>query len=200
MILFGCGGHARSIISVIREAGREEILLVDENAVSGEEILGCRAVREYRLKPGDECLIAVGDNLQRKKIYELLGDTGRKQLVSVCSRSAIIREEVLIGRGVFVSANVCLGPQTVIGENTIINTAAVIEHEVKIGKHVHIAPHATICGRTRIGDEVFCGASSTVIDSIRICDRVTIGAGAVVTEDITEPGVYVGIPARRIEE
>jgi len=29
-----------------------------------------------------------------------------------------------------------------------------------------------------------------------ICDHAVIGAGAVVTKDITEPGIYVGNPAR----
>ena len=32
-----------------------------------------------------------------------------------------------------------------------------------------------------------------------ICDNAVIGAGAVVTKDITEPGTYVGIPARKIK-
>jgi serine acetyltransferase len=31
---------------------------------------------------------------------------------------------------------------------------------------------------------------------VTICDHVVIGAGAVVTKDITEPGIYVGNPAR----
>ena len=43
---------------------------------------------------------------------------------------------------------------------------------------------------------VFCGAGCVVIDKINICDHVVIGAGAVVTEDITYPGTYVGIPAK----
>jgi acetyltransferase-like isoleucine patch superfamily enzyme len=31
---------------------------------------------------------------------------------------------------------------------------------------------------------------------VTICDRAVIGAGAVVTKNITEPGIYVGNPAR----
>lgn len=200
MILFGCGGHARSVISVIRETSREEILLVDENVCPNERILGCRTIKEYRLQPDDKCMIAIGNIQKRKKIYELLSDTEKMQLGNVHALSALIKEEVFMGKGIFIAANAYVGPQAVIGDNTIINTAAVIEHEVRIGQHVHIAPNATICGRAKIGNEVFCGASSTIIDKVSVCDKVTIGAGAVVTDDIIEPGIYVGVPARKIKE
>lgn len=69
---------------------------------------------------------------------------------------------------------------------------------VIVGNHTHFAPHTTICGRTQIGDNVFCGAGSTIIDKLIICDNVVIGAGTVVKEDITVPGTYAGIPARKI--
>jgi acetyltransferase-like isoleucine patch superfamily enzyme len=51
---------------------------------------------------------------------------------------------------------------------------------------------------THIGNHVSIGSNATILP-IRICDNVVIGAGAVVTKDITEGGVYVGNPARRVE-
>lgn len=43
IVVFGCGGHARSIINVIRENNKEtEILLVDDDAREKEYILGCK--------------------------------------------------------------------------------------------------------------------------------------------------------------
>src|SRR3954447_15671157 len=48
---------------------------------------------------------------------------------------------------------------------------------------------------TRIGNHVSIGTNTTILP-VTICDHVVIGAGAVVTKDITEPGVYVGNPAR----
>jgi acetyltransferase-like isoleucine patch superfamily enzyme len=50
---------------------------------------------------------------------------------------------------------------------------------------------------TSIGNRVSVGSNVTILP-VRICDGVVIGAGAVVTRDITEPGVYVGNPARRL--
>jgi acetyltransferase-like isoleucine patch superfamily enzyme len=48
---------------------------------------------------------------------------------------------------------------------------------------------------TRIGNHVSIGTNATILP-VKICDRVVVGAGAVVTKDITEPGIYVGNPAR----
>lgn len=48
---------------------------------------------------------------------------------------------------------------------------------------------------TKIGNGVSIGTNATIMP-VSICDRAVIGAGAVVTKDITEPGFYVGNPAR----
>lgn len=48
---------------------------------------------------------------------------------------------------------------------------------------------------TIIGNNVSIGTNTTILP-VNICDGVVVGAGAVVTKDITEPGIYVGNPAR----
>ncbi len=48
---------------------------------------------------------------------------------------------------------------------------------------------------THIGNRVSLGSNATILP-VTICDDVVVGAGAVVTRDITEPGFYVGNPAR----
>jgi acetyltransferase-like isoleucine patch superfamily enzyme len=50
---------------------------------------------------------------------------------------------------------------------------------------------------TKIGNHVSIGSNATILP-VSICDAVVIGAGAVVTKDITEPGKYVGNPARKV--
>lgn len=200
IVLFGCGGHARSIVNVLREDGEDrEILLVDKNANYKETIMGCRVVYEYDLKENDGYVIAIGDNGQRRKLFQLLVGNNIGHCLSVISMHAYVGIESQIGQGTFVAANAYIGPMSEIGDNTIVNTGSVVEHEVIIGSNTHIAPNATVCGRSRIGNNVFCGAGCTIIDKINVCDNVIIGAGAVVKDDIVEEGTYVGVPARKIE-
>lgn len=200
IIVFGCGGHARSIISVIWESDKEtEIILVDGNAGEEEYILGCKVMREFKIRDNDRYIIAIGDNLKRRQIYSQMKSGHAGYCILLVSLYANIGMDAQIGMGTFVAPNVYVGSQAIIGDNTILNTGSIVEHEAIIGNHTHIAPGAIICGRTRIGNNVFCGAGSTIIDKITICDNVTIGAGAVVKENILVAGTYVGVPAKRVK-
>lgn len=51
-----------------------------------------------------------------------------------------------------------------------------------------------------LGDNVVIGANSVIIGPVYICDNVIIGAMSLVNKDINEPGVYVGVPVKRISE
>lgn len=63
----------------------------------------------------------------------------------------------------------------------------------------YLARHAT--GDVfALGDNVVVGASAVLIGPLTICDNVLIGALSLVNSDITEPGVYVGAPARKTSD
>ena len=51
---------------------------------------------------------------------------------------------------------------------------------------------------SNVGNCVSIGTNATILP-VTICDNVVIGAGAVVTKDITEPGFYVGNPAKKLK-
>ena len=51
---------------------------------------------------------------------------------------------------------------------------------------------------TVIGDHVSIGSNATILP-VKIASYVVIGAGSVVTNDINEPGTYVGNPAKKIK-
>ena len=196
IVIGGCGGHSRSVADVILFNEPEAMLVfVDDFALENEKIFGFSVENNFPINL-QNCILAIGDNAKRKKIFDVVGTLN---LISVVSKKAYIGHNCKIDIGCFVAHSCHIGPEVIIGKNTILNTASVIEHEVVIGQHCHIGPNATISGRTKIGDLVFVGVSATVIDSVNICSNTVIGAGATVTKDITVPGIYVGTPARRIK-
>jgi serine acetyltransferase len=48
------------------------------------------------------------------------------------------------------------------------------------------------------GDNVVIGTNSVIVGPVDICDNVTIGSMSLVNRSITEPGLYVGCPVRKV--
>ena len=197
IVLFGCGGHSRSVADVILHNNQcEKIIFVDSSARENEMIFGFNVLPEIPINIGTKYFLCNGDNVSRKNKYVQLKNS---DIITVVSKLAYIGKNVTIGRGTFVAHSCHLGPEVTLGENTIINTGSIIEHEVKIGNHSHIGPNATISGRTVIGDQVFIGVGSCVIDNVTICSNVRVGANSTVIDSIEEPGTYVGNPVKKIK-
>lgn len=196
LLLFGCGGHSRSVADIyLAEHPGHEILFLDEQAKPGETLFGFPVLTACSLPLPH--FFAIGDNVKRFYIYNQIGAA---QLITIQSSKAHLGKEASLGKGCFIGNYSHIGPQAQIGDNTIINNGAIVEHEVRIGAHSHIGPRAVISGRSRIGDLVFIGVGASVKDNIAICSCVILGAGATVVKPIIEPGVYVGCPARKIKE
>jgi len=122
--------------------------------------------------------------------------------------------ECTLGDGVFVGPFVEIQKGVVIGARTRVQSHAFICELVTIGDDCFISHGAMFIndgfrsggpargdtskwGATRIGNRVSIGTNATVMP-VEICDDVVIGAGAVVTKTIDRPGLYAGVPARRV--
>ena len=58
---------------------------------------------------------------------------------------------------------------------------------------------AKLAGTVTVGPDTWVGIGAVVSNNLSICGGSFIGAGAVVVKSVTEPGTYVGVPARRIK-
>src|SRR5262245_26470595 len=201
LLILGFGGHARSVGDVALDLGIPALVFVEAGARAGEEFAGfsVRATIPEPLKEEWSVFPAAGDNTERRRQVESMAARAFP-IVSLVSKRAYLGIGSTVQDGSFVAHHAHIGPLVQVGRGTIINTAAVVDHESRIGDFTHISVNATVAGRCSIGNLVFLGAGATVIDRVRIVDRVVIGAGSTVIDDITEPGVYVGCPARRIKK
>jgi UDP-N-acetylbacillosamine N-acetyltransferase len=194
ILIYGAGGHGRSIADVILTNNPyAKLVFIDENAKDNEKIFDFDVVKDFPWKKKDS-IIAIGDNVKRGKKY---AEINEDCLIVVKSTKAYVGKDAQIKCGCFIGNYCHIGPEAVIAKGSIINTASVIEHEVHIGEFCHIGPHACVCGRVSLENYVFLGAGATVIDKIKICSHVIIGAGAVVVADINESGTYLGVPAKK---
>lgn len=198
LVLVGCGGHARSVADVALAAGYTQLLFTDENATEGEIILGFPVLRQPLPEHGDWLYIPCAGNGARRLAQMRELKKSDLTLGTIVSPSATLGRGATVAPGGFIGHHSHVGPLTRIGVGSIVNTGAVVEHDCLIGDGVHLSINSSVAGFCRLGDRVFLGAGSVVIDRISISDDVTVGAGGVVVADIESPGVYVGVPVRRI--
>jgi sugar O-acyltransferase (sialic acid O-acetyltransferase NeuD family) len=196
LYVLGFGGHARSVADVAVAAGITRLVFVDENARPGETFADLPAIVALPASPEAawQLFPASGDNAQREQ--QVAG--ARLPIATLIAPSAYLGLRAEIMPGAFIAHRAHVGPAARVGRGTIVNTGAQVDHESVIGDFSHVSVNATVAGRCRIGAFVMVGAGATVIDRVSVCDHVVIGAGATVVRDITEPGTYVGTPARRL--
>lgn len=198
--VIGAGGHTRSLLNLLQNKfGECQISIFDDGYISEGEKIGDYVLvgRLDNIKPDARVIISIGSVVKRANYF----DRFKPQLIfeNLIHDLACLEQYVVLGDCNQIFANAYINSFAKIGSNNIINTSAILEHEVSIGDHNHIAVGAVLCGRVNLGSRCFIGAGATVIDKIVIGNDVTVGAGAVVVSDIDQPGVYVGVPARRLK-
>ena len=206
IVVVGGGGHARVVISLIKKlAGYKLIGFTDpeQNAdLLAVPYLGDDGALEAVLREHAPCSAALGigntsiSDRRVKKAAQLV-EMGF-DLPALISPAAVVNEDVSIGDGtvVFDAAVVVTGAR--IGTACILNTGCCVDHDCRVGDGVHLAPGSVLSGGVEVGRLAMIGAGAVVIHSRKVSECCLVGAGAAVTTDLTEAGVYVGTPARRL--
>ena len=92
-----------------------------------------------------------------------------------------------------------IGDRVNIQDNAVLH-ATYHQSECVIGNDVSIGHCANVHGAV-IGNDVIIGMGAIVMDHTVVPDGTIIAAGAVVpANQVLEPGIYAGIPARKIKD
>ncbi|HAY46536.1 MAG TPA: UDP-3-O-(3-hydroxymyristoyl)glucosamine N-acyltransferase [Gammaproteobacteria bacterium] len=110
------------------------------------------------------------------------------------SGRVVIEDDVVIG----ALCNIDRGTlgETVIRSGVRLDAMVHIAHNVEIGRDSIITAHCVIAGSSKVGDRVMMSGQTGVLDHKFIADDTVFVHRAGVTEDITEAGMYAGIPAQ----
>lgn len=143
-------------------------------------------------------LVIVPDSpIARRKLVDFYHSRDCFEFPLVVSPSASVSYTAGMGCGSVIQWGSHVSSNASIGSFVKLNVSANVMHDCIVGDFTTIAPNAAIMGGVRIGRLCYIGANATVLPGLSICDSVVVGAGAVVTKCIEEPGVYVGVPARK---
>lgn len=167
--------------------------------VAGIQIFGgTKAIESFfHRHEFDALMVGVGYNHMAFRAEMYNRHSGTIPFANVIHSSSYIDKSAVIGQGLFILPHCTIDAHVVLGNNVLLNTATTVAHHTSVADHCFFAPSVAVAGKSRIGERVVLGINSTVIDHVNICADVRTGAGAVVTEDLTEPGLYLGIPAKK---
>lgn len=192
--LVGNGGFARDIRALL---GMRDILcFVDDAYDTGAKNtlpLSAFDPSEYEL------FVTIGNPKQRAEIISRLPEDTQYFNVIHPSAQLLMRDSIKIGTDCVISAGCLLVDGITIGDHCHLNLGTIIGHDVVLGDYFTSAPGVKIMGNNTIGRRVYFGTGAATKEKITVCDNVTVGLGAGVVHHITEPGIYVGTPARRIK-
>lgn len=194
VILLGGGCHAKVVIDCIHAAGDTVVGILDDNLPIGHYVLGIPvlgAIDDYAKYIDCKFIIAIGKNHIRHRI----ADKPDVKWYTAVHPGAIVSANARIGEGSVIMPRVVINSNASIGNHCIINTGAIIEHDDCISDYVHISPGVCLGGTVNVGEETHVGIGAVVKNNTDICGGCTVGAGAVVVKNITESGIYVGVPA-----
>ena len=169
--------------------------------VDGHPVLGKLSdiEKNFSEKIFDVLFVAIGYNHFefRKNVFEKYrGDIAYAKLIHP---SCYVDPSCKIGEGTFILPGCTLDRNVILGDNVLLNTGVTIAHDTTIGNHSFISPAVQLAGFIKIGTCCMIGIGSTVIDNIKITDNIRTGAGTVVTQNLSEEGLYVGVPAKKIK-
>jgi sugar O-acyltransferase (sialic acid O-acetyltransferase NeuD family) len=190
LALFGYGGHAREIATQIQ---REVTFFVDDQYVNEFT----KPISEFN--PTDYyMMVAVADCRQRFDIVQKLPKE-TQYFTFIHPTAQLMADDIEIGIGSFIGANSILTTNIKIGSHAILNRGNHIGHDTEIGDYFSAMPGAIVSGNVRIYSMVYMGTNSSIKEKISVHSLTTIGSNAAVVKHIEIPGVYVGVPAKKIK-
>ena len=184
IVLIGGGGHCHSVIDVIEQENKYEIIgIVDTKENVGKkvldyEIIGCDDDLETIFLSCKNAIITVGQiktNDLRVKLFERLKKIGF-YLPVIVSSLAYVSKHSFIEEGTVIMHHALVNANVKIGKNCIINSKALIEHDCIIGNNCHISTASVINGGVIVKDNTFFGSNATSKQVIEIAGFIKAGS------------------------
>lgn len=198
LIIYGGGGHAKSLIDLIRAEGKYQIAgILDDGIPSGTRILdvpvlgGGEQLSSLRKKGIGQAVNAVGGigSIQpRLAVYQRVNQAGFN-CVTVVHPRAFIEPTASISDGCQLFFNAYIGSDVKVGYGSIVNTGAILSHDCVLGEYVNISPGAILAGAVTVGERTLIGMGVTINLGVKIGTGVRIGNSAVIKTDVPDNGI-----------
>ncbi len=198
IIVYGGGGHGKSLIDLLLTLGTYRIvgvvddslekgsLVLDVPVLGGEAALGDLYADGVRLAVN--AVGGIGDVSVRIKVFHKLAEAGYG-CPAVAHPSAIIEPSAELDSGVQTFPHAYIGSDARLGFGVIVNTGAIVSHDCVLADYANISPGAMLAGGVHVGTAALVGMGATVNLGVSIGAGSRIGNGATVKSDVPDRGL-----------
>ena len=201
IIIYGAGGHAKTVISLLRLLDWEITGIIDDGvaagtSVSGVQVLGgaekLSGLRADGIEHAVNAVGGIGNYTIRWNIFERMRRLSFS-FPTLIHPTAFVEDTVTLADGIQVLAQSYISSESTVGFGTLINAGVIISHDGKIGQCVNLSPGALLAGEVTVEDFAQIGMGATVNLGLTIGSRARVGNGATVKSDVPADGrVYAG--------
>lgn len=142
--------------------------------------------KDYAEGVFDYIINSIGASIPfREKCYNELTALG----VPYCNLihpTAVIGQNVLMGRGNIIYALSHIGPNTTIGNDNYLTAQTSLEHHNVLGSHCTFGPGVKTSGTVTIGDRTRFASGIYVEPYIKIGSDCVIASGTIITKDVPD--------------
>lgn len=193
VMIYGGGGHAKSLIDLIRACGGVQIAgIIDDRLLPGSKVLdvpvlgsGAQLADVYSrgLRKAVNAVGGIGDITPRLAVFNKLRETGFSFPTLVHPRGCV-ESSAQVSDGCQVFFNAYVGSDSKVGFGCIVNTGAILSHDCELGDFVNISPGAILAGAVRVEERTLIGMGVTINLGVHIGAGVRIGNSAVIKADV----------------
>ncbi len=214
------GVHSSAVVHESARLGKNVLIapgvVVGADAIiAANVVLMAGVVVEHGVKIGDNSVIhpntvigyhsEIGKNVVIKsgtvigsEGFGYAQDANRKSHKIPQTGRVVIEDDVTIGSCCCIDR--AAYEETRIGRGTKMDNLCHIAHNVKIGEDCLLTAGLIVAGSTTLGSRVITSGQTGILDHLKIGDDTIFLHRAGVTENISRPGAYAGLPLQPLQE
>jgi len=140
--------------------------------------------------------------------FNVIGRNVKVGDYAIIGHGCIIEDNVKIGNRVILQGNIKIASGTIIQDLCILKHGTILTNNALLKRNVFMGPNTITLGGTHkrvsehgtiIGRNCYIGAGSQIAANKQLYDDITLGALSFVNRNLTESGIYIGIPVRKLK-
>jgi sugar O-acyltransferase (sialic acid O-acetyltransferase NeuD family) len=204
VVLVGCGGLSREVISTLAEVSDVRVLgLVDDDpARRGHRLLGVDVLGPLEamteLPSTTEVVVCTGKGTVRAGLVLRLTALGvtDDRYRTVVHPSVTVPTSCTIGRGSIILAQVAMTAEVQVGSHVVVMPNSTFTHDDRIEDFATICAGVSLGGAVEVGRAAYLGMNASVRQEVRVGEEAVLGMGSVLLQDLPKGETWVGVPAR----